>query len=176
MLLLHSTELGSSNPLSHSTKESIKFNPYYFVKDIIGFVILSIASFFLIFFSPNLLGHDDNYVSANPLITPEHIVPEWYFLAIYAILRSIPNKVLGISVISFLFIILAFLPFTKIYRRSKFLYLINILSGLFVSLFITYSFLGGSLVQEPFVSMTRYLLYPGLLLYKDRFINFEQAT
>ena len=139
-------------------------------------VILSITSFFLIFLSPNLLGHDDNYVSANPLITPEHIVPEWYFLTIYAILRSIPNKVLGINVISFLFIILTFLPFTKIYRRSKFLYLINILSGLFISLFITYSFLGGSLVQEPFVSMTRYLLYPGLLLYKDRFINFEQAT
>ena len=127
--------------------------------------MLSITNFFLIFLYPNLLGEGDNYLEANPLVTPEHIVPEWYFLTFYAILRSIPNKLLGINVILFLFIILTFLPFIMISRRSKFLYLINILSGLFISLFILLSWLGGSLVQEPFLSMTRYLLYPGLLLH-----------
>ena len=125
--------------------------------------MLSITNFFLIFLYPNLLGEGDNYLEANPLVTPEHIVPEWYFLTFYAILRSIPNKVLGINIISFLFITLTFLPFTKISRRSKFLYLINILSGLFISLFILISWLGGSLVMEPFISMVRYLVYPGLV-------------
>jgi quinol-cytochrome oxidoreductase complex cytochrome b subunit len=111
--------------------------------------MLSIAGFFLIFFYPNLLGEGDNYLEANPLVTPEHIVPEWYFLAFYAILRSIPNKVLGVNLILFLFILLTFLPFIMVSRRDKFLYLINILSGLFVSLFITISFLGASLPSEP---------------------------
>ena len=82
-------------------------------------------------------------------MTPEHIIPEWYFLSFYAILRSIPNKVMGVNVILFLFLILTFLPFTMISRRDKFLYLINILSGLFISLFITISFLGASLPSEP---------------------------
>ena len=100
------------------------------------------------------------------LRTPHHIVPEWYFLTFYAILRSIPNKLLGINVILFLFIILTFLPFIMISRRSKFLYLINILSGLFISLFILISWCGACLVQEPFISMTRYLVYPGLSLSK----------
>ena len=133
--------------------------------------MLSITNFFLIFLYPNLLGEGDNYLEANPLVTPEHIVPEWYFLTFYAILRSIPNKVLGVNLILFLFILLTFLPFIMISRRDKFLYLINILSGLFISLFITISFLGASLPSEPWVSMTRYLVIPALLLIKR--INLE---
>ncbi len=88
-------------------------------------------------------------MSANPLVTPEHIVPEWYFLTFYAILRSISNKVLGVILIFFLFMIVTFLPFIMISRKDKFLYLINILSGLFISLFILISFLGASLPSEP---------------------------
>ena len=82
-------------------------------------------------------------------MTPEHIIPEWYFLSFYAILRSIPNKVMGVNVILFLFLILTFLPFTMISRRDKFLYFINILTALFISLIILISFLGASIVSEP---------------------------
>ena len=89
-------QFGSSNPLhSGNIKEVIKFHPYFKVKDILGIIIVS-SSFSSLTLSSFHLGHSANYILASPLITPEHIVPEWYFLGLYAILRAIPNKLFGI--------------------------------------------------------------------------------
>lgn len=102
IIILHLVALhqfGSNNPLGVEKKtkaDTIPFHPYYTIKDLFGLgVFLSIYAYF-VFFNPNFFGEPDNYIPANPLVTPEHIVPEWYFLPFYAILRAIPNKLLGV--------------------------------------------------------------------------------
>lgn len=90
---------GSSNPLgidATGPQDKIPFHPYYTVKDAFGIGVFLIAFCIFVFFAPNFLGHPDNYIPANPLVTPAHIVPEWYFLPFYAILRSVPDKLLGV--------------------------------------------------------------------------------
>ena len=90
---------GSNNPLGIDAKgpqDQIPFHPYYTVKDLFGLGVLMIVLLAFVFFAPNFLGHPDNYIPANPLVTPAHIVPEWYFLPFYAILRSVPDKLLGV--------------------------------------------------------------------------------
>jgi len=91
-------QYGSNNPLgSLSTVDKVPFYPYFYVKDLLGWVCFAVFFAIFIFFYPNLLGHPDNYIPANPMSTPAHIVPEWYFLPVYAILRSIPNKLGGVA-------------------------------------------------------------------------------
>ena len=90
---------GSNNPTGISVKEkqdTLPFHPYFTVKDALGLVVFLIFYCYFVFYVPNYLGHADNYIEANPLVTPAHIVPEWYFLPFYAILRSIPDKLLGV--------------------------------------------------------------------------------
>jgi len=97
IIALH--RFGSNNPLGIDMKgpqDSIPFHPYYTVKDFFGLGVFMIFYAGLVFFAPNLFGEPDNYIPANPLATPPEIVPEWYFLPYYAILRSIPNKLLGV--------------------------------------------------------------------------------
>jgi len=107
--LLHST--GSNNPLGVNLYvDSIPFYPYFYVKDLFAFFILIFLFSFFVFFYPNTLGHSDNYIPANPLVTPAHIVPEWYFLPFYAILRSIPDKLGGVIAMVSAIIVLLFLP------------------------------------------------------------------
>jgi quinol-cytochrome oxidoreductase complex cytochrome b subunit len=110
VVFLH--EHGSNNPLGMPFRlDNIPFFPYYIIKDLFGiFVFLMFYSLF-IFFVPNLLGHPDNYIPANPLVTPTHIVPEWYFLPFYAILRSIPDKLLGVVAMLTSILVLVVLPF-----------------------------------------------------------------
>jgi ubiquinol-cytochrome c reductase cytochrome b subunit len=102
--LLHLAALhqyGSNNPLGvHSEMDKIAFYPYLYVKDLVGWVAFAIFSSIWIFYAPNVLGHPDNYIPANPMSTPPHIVPEWYFLPIHAILRSIPDKAGGVAAIA----------------------------------------------------------------------------
>ena len=89
----------SNNPLGIDIKgpqDTIPFHPYYTVKDLAGLGIFLLVFAYFVFFNPDLLGHPDNYTPANPLLTPPHIVPEWYFLPFYAILRAIPDKLLGV--------------------------------------------------------------------------------
>ena len=89
---------GNNNPLGvnvKSDKDTIPFHPYYTVKDGFGIAVFVILFATFVFFNPDGLGHPDNYIAANPLVTPPHIVPEWYFLPFYAILRAIPNKLAG---------------------------------------------------------------------------------
>ena len=104
---------GSSNPLlgADIIKAPIRFHPYFQFKDMIGAIFVGISFFFFVFYYPNYFAHTDNYILANALITPEHIVPEWYFLPFYAILRAIPNKIFGIIAMFATFVILALLPF-----------------------------------------------------------------
>jgi ubiquinol-cytochrome c reductase cytochrome b subunit len=105
-------QYGSTNPLGvNSAAYKIGFSSYYGLKDAIGIVALLAVACILVCFYPDLLGHPDNLIPANPYATPAHIVPEWYFLWVYAILRSIPNKAMGVAAIGLMFACLAALPF-----------------------------------------------------------------
>lgn len=133
LLTLHET--GSNNPLGIENRTDNKsFHPYYTVKDVQAFVTMLIGFGLLVFFAPNLLGHSDNYIQANPLVTPTHIVPEWYFLPFYAILRSIPNKALGVLAMVGAILFLLILPFahTSKVRSVSFRPLSKFLFWLFV--------------------------------------------
>ncbi|KAI3902326.1 hypothetical protein MKW92_034194 [Papaver armeniacum] len=114
-------QYGSNNPLGvHAEMDKIAFYPYFYVKDLVGWVAFAIFFSVWIFYAPNVLGHPDNYIPANPMSTPAHIVPEWYFLPVYAILRSIPDKAGGVAAIALVSICLLALPFMKsLYVRSS---------------------------------------------------------
>jgi len=119
--LLHKD--GSNNPLGININvETIPFYPYFYVKDLFAFFILLFVFSVFVFFFPNILGHPDNYIPANPLVTPAHIVPEWYFLPFYAILRSIPDKLGGVIAMVSAILVLLLLPFinTSVIRSTKF--------------------------------------------------------
>lgn len=105
-------QYGSTNPLGVNTQSaSLNFLPYYGTKDLITVMAMLFVFSCLVFFYPDLLGHPDNLIPANPYSTPQHIVPEWYFLWVYAILRSIPNKIMGVLAIALTFAGLIALPF-----------------------------------------------------------------
>nr|YP_009938339.1 cytochrome b [Lethe nigrifascia]QNU07758.1 cytochrome b [Lethe nigrifascia] len=111
LLFLHQT--GSNNPLGiNSNLDKIPFHPFFTFKDLIGFIILILILTLLTLTNPYLLGDPDNFIPANPLVTPIHIQPEWYFLFAYAILRSIPNKLGGVIALVMSILILIILPFT----------------------------------------------------------------
>ena len=104
---------GSNNPAGVEVKSSrdvVPFHPYYTIKDGFAMVLFILLFAVLVFYAPNLLGHSDNYIPANPLVTPPHIVPEWYFLPFYAILRAIPNKLFGVIALVASIGILFFVP------------------------------------------------------------------
>jgi quinol-cytochrome oxidoreductase complex cytochrome b subunit len=103
---------GSNNPLGVCTiidKET--FYPYFFLKDLFGLLVFFTIFAFVVFFYPNAMGHPDNYIRANALVTPTHIVPEWYFLPFYAILRSIPDKLGGVACMGAAIAIFFVVPF-----------------------------------------------------------------
>lgn len=110
-------QYGSTNPLGiNSQTSTIPFATYFTSKDLIGFLWLVLAYIVLVFFFPEALGHPDNLIPANPYATPQHIVPEWYFLWVYAILRSIPNKAMGVIAIGLVFLSLMAMPFLSIHH------------------------------------------------------------
>nr|CAA39011.1 apocytochrome b [Chlamydomonas reinhardtii] len=105
-------QYGSTNPLGVNSQSSlISFGSYFGAKDLVGALFLALVFSILVFFYPDLLGHPDNLIPANPYSTPQHIVPEWYFLWVYAILRSIPNKAMGVLAIGLVFASLFAMPF-----------------------------------------------------------------
>ena len=123
MVALH--RFGSSNPLGIDVKgpqDSIPFHPYYTAKDSFGLGVFLILFAGIVFFAPNLFGEPDNYIPANPLVTPPHIVPEWYFLPYYAILRAIPDKLLGVIAMFGSILVLFVVPWldTARVRSAKF--------------------------------------------------------
>ena len=105
---------GNNNPIGidikKPSKDTVSFHPYIVVKDLFALLLFLILFAFFVFYSPNVLGHADNYIEANPLVTPAHIVPEWYLLPFYAILRSIPDKLMGVIAMLSAILILAALP------------------------------------------------------------------
>ncbi|MBL29109.1 MAG: cytochrome b [Rhodospirillaceae bacterium] len=116
---------GSNNPLGIDRKgpqDSLPFHPYYTVKDMFGVGVFMIVFLAVVFFAPNYLGHPDNYTPANPLVTPPHIVPEWYFLPFYAILRAVPDKLGGVVLMFAAVVVLFLLPIldTSKVRSAKF--------------------------------------------------------
>nr|AJB43618.1 cytochrome b [Desmodus rotundus] len=152
LLFLHET--GSNNPTGiPSDPDTIPFHPYFTIKDILGFLMMLILLSTLTLFSPDLLGDPDNYTQANPLNTPPHIKPEWYFLFAYAILRSIPNKLGGVLALVMSILILATLPFlhTSKQRSMTFRPLSQCLFWLLMATLLTLTWIGGQPVEHPYI-------------------------
>nr|YP_009943215.1 cytochrome b [Tupaia minor]QOD41430.1 cytochrome b [Tupaia minor]QOD41443.1 cytochrome b [Tupaia minor] len=152
LLFLHET--GSNNPLGiDSNADKIPFHPYYTIKDILGVVALLLVLSSLVLFAPDLLGDPDNYSPANPLNTPPHIKPEWYFLFAYAILRSIPNKLGGVLALVMSILILIFVPFlhTSKLRSMTFRPISQCLFWILVADLLTLTWIGGQPVEHPFI-------------------------
>jgi len=152
--LLHT--VGSGNPLGLNIPiDTIPFYPYLYVKDLFSFFILVGLFSLLVFFYPNLLGHADNYIPANPLVTPPHIVPEWYFLPFYAILRSIPDKLGGVIAMIGAILILLLLPIlnTSEIRSTKFRPLFGFFYWLLVADFLLLGWIGQQPVESPFIEI-----------------------
>jgi ubiquinol-cytochrome c reductase cytochrome b subunit len=152
--LLHT--VGSNNPLGVNTNvDSVSFYPYFYVKDLLAFFILLALFSFFVFFYPNALGHSDNYIPANPLVTPPHIVPEWYFLPFYAILRSIPDKLGGVAAMGGAILILLLLPHinTSEIRSAKFRPIYAISYWFFAANFLLLGWIGQKPVESPFIEI-----------------------
>nr|ASA39500.1 cytochrome b [Typhlatya sp. JR2016] len=152
ILFLHQT--GSNNPLGIPSQiNKVPFHPYFSFKDIVGFVVLLLALTMITLLNPYLLGDPDNFVPANPLVTPTHIQPEWYFLFAYAILRSIPNKLGGVIALALSVMILMILPFThKAKFRSLSFYPFNqILFWVLIATTALLTWIGARPVEDPYV-------------------------
>jgi len=149
-------QYGSNNPLGiHSSVDKIAFYPYIYVKDLVGWVAFAIFFSLWLFYAPNVLGHPDNYIPANPMSTPAHIVPEWYFLPIYAILRSIPDKLGGVVAIGLVFISLLALPFidTNAVRSSSFRLINQRLFWVLLADCLLLGWIGCQPVEAPYVTI-----------------------
>jgi ubiquinol-cytochrome c reductase cytochrome b subunit len=145
-------QYGSNNPIGVAG-DKLMLYPYYFVKDFVGWLLFGLLLCLLVVYSPNALGHPDNYISANPMSTPAHIVPEWYFLWVYAILRSIPNKLGGVCAILLVFISLFCLPWLSSNRIRSTLFrpVFECFYWLFVADCVILSWIGAQPVEEPFI-------------------------
>jgi ubiquinol-cytochrome c reductase cytochrome b subunit len=162
---------GSNNPTGvepKSAKETIPFHPYYTVKDFVGFGFFFLLFAYFIFFNPNSLGHPDNYIPANPMVTPAHIVPEWYFLPFYAMLRAIPSKLGGVVVMFGSILILFVLPWLDKHKvkSGAFRPKLKIFFWIFVVDCILLGWLGGKPAEGTYVIAARIatLLYFGYFL------------
>nr|WHU53971.1 cytochrome b [Ctenotus robustus] len=152
LLFLHET--GSNNPTGlASNTDKIPFHPYFSYKDLLGATLLLMVLLLLALFSPNLLGDPENFTPANPLVTPPHIKPEWYFLFAYAILRSIPNKLGGVLALLFSILILMLVPalHTSKQRGNAFRPFSQALFWTLVSNIIILTWIGGQPVEDPFI-------------------------
>nr|YP_010326932.1 cytochrome b [Ambulyx liturata]UNP54181.1 cytochrome b [Ambulyx liturata] len=152
LLFLHQT--GSNNPLGlNSNLDKIPFHPFFTYKDLIGFIILMFLLTMLTLINPYLLGDPDNFIPANPLVTPIHIQPEWYFLFAYAILRSIPNKLGGVIalVMSILILIILPLTFNKKMQGLQFYPINQILFWFFIIMIMLLTWIGARPVENPYI-------------------------
>ena len=155
LIALHDSA-GSGNPLGVSGNyDRLPFAPYYIFKDLITIFIYVLVLSLFVFFMPNFLGDSENYVMANPMQTPPAIVPEWYLLPFYAILRSIPNKLLGVIAMFSAILILLAMPFTDLSksRGIQFKPLSKIAFFIFVGNFLILMLLGAKHVESPFIEL-----------------------
>jgi quinol-cytochrome oxidoreductase complex cytochrome b subunit len=171
LIALH--EAGHTNPLGiNSTSlfnrtsnfdgiENISFFPYFIVKDLFGIVCAFIFLLFFVIYLPNYFGHSDNYIQANPLLTPPHIVPEWYFLPFYTILRSIPNKAFGVCLMFLSIMSLYFLPLLSFSTKSSLFFqpLFRIIFWFFVVNCFILGWIGGNPVEYPYYSIGQFATF-----------------
>lgn len=181
LLFLHQT--GSNNPLGiNANFDKIPFHPYFSFKDIFGFIIIIIFLFLLTIIDPYGLGDPDNFIPANPLVTPPHIQPEWYFLFAYAILRSIPNKLGGVIALVFSIAILLTIPFSHIYKFQgiQFYPLNQIIFWILLNLVILLTWIGARPVEDPYIIVGQlltvlyfsyYVINPLISYWWDKIIN-----
>ncbi|MBB5687915.1 cytochrome b/b6 [Roseomonas alkaliterrae] len=158
VVALHIT--GSNNPLGiepKGPKDTLPFHPYYTAKDSFGLVIYFIVFAALVFFAPNYLGHADNYIPADPLVTPAHIVPEWYFLPFYAILRAVPDKLGGVLLMFGSIAVLFVLPWldSSPVRSMRFRPMARIALFLWTISFFVLMYCGAMPAEEPYVTISR---------------------
>nr|WNH20618.1 cytochrome b [Bathyuroconger vicinus] len=152
IIFLHET--GSNNPMGlNSDADKIPFHPYFTYKDLLGFIVMLAALTSLALFYPNLLGDPDNFTPANPMVTPPHIKPEWYFLFAYAILRSIPNKLGGVLALLFSILVLMVVPIlhTSKHRGLTFRPFSQALFWILVADMAILTWIGGMPVEDPFI-------------------------
>uniref|UniRef100_UPI0030FE6314 cytochrome b n=1 Tax=Prodasineura croconota TaxID=1407214 RepID=UPI0030FE6314 len=151
LLFLHQT--GSNNPMGiNSDSDKIPFHPYFSWKDIVGFIVMIMMLTILSLINPYMLGDPDNFIPANPLVTPVHIQPEWYFLFAYAILRSIPNKLGGVIALVASIAILFIMPmYNSKFRGLQFYPINQILFWSMVSIVILLTWIGARPVEEPYI-------------------------
>lgn len=151
LLFLHQT--GSNNPTGlNSDNDKIPFHPYFRWKDILGFIVIIFLLIILSLINPYILGDPDNFIPANPLVTPVHIQPEWYFLFAYAILRSIPNKLGGVIALVISIAVLFIIPLIKRNIRGLQFYPINqIIFWIIVSIVVLLTWIGARPVEDPYI-------------------------
>nr|YP_009186007.1 cytochrome b [Tetartopeus terminatus]ALO71193.1 cytochrome b [Tetartopeus terminatus] len=152
LLFLHQT--GSNNPLgANSNIDKIPFYPYFAIKDLFGYMIMLMILLILNLSNPYMLGDPDNFTPANPLVTPIHIQPEWYFLFAYAILRSIPNKLGGVIALVMSIAILFIMPFTnkKMMSSNQFYPINKLLFWSMLSMIILLTWIGARPVEDPYI-------------------------
>ena len=175
---------GSNNPIGvASDEDKTNFHPYYSVKDLFGFAVTLIFLSLFVFFAPNLLGHSDNYIPANPLVTPTHITPEWYFLFTYTVLRSIPNKLMGVIGMFAALVVLFALPalHTSKIRGLTFRPAGKIAFWFFVGIFIALTYMGAASPSAPWITLGQitsslYFLYflvamPALGVFENKLLK-----
>ena len=168
--LLH--KVGSNNPLGIGKYlNTINFYPYFYVKDLLAFFYLLFFLFFFVIYYPGTLGHPDNYIPANPMVTPAHIVPEWYFLPFYAILRSIPDKLGGVVAMGGAIVLLLLVPFisNSTIRNGYFRFIYKFAYWFLAGDFILLGWLGQKPVEDPYITLGLlatifYMLFLTLLL------------
>lgn len=177
LLFLHQT--GSRNPLGiNSDRDRVPFHSYYSSKDVLGYLMALSGFFFIVLYMPNLLTDPENFIPANPLVTPVHIKPEWYFLWVYAILRSIPNKLGGVIALAAAILILFILPLSaNINKQSISFYpLTQLLFWGLVASWTILTWIGGRPVEDPFITIGQtftilyflfYILHPISTLWWD---------
>jgi ubiquinol-cytochrome c reductase cytochrome b subunit len=188
LIALHDTA-GSSNPLGISGNyDRVTFAPYFLFKDLITIFLFFFVLSIFVFFMPNVLGDSDNYIMANPMQTPAAIVPEWYLLPFYAILRSIPNKLLGVVTMFAALVIITILPITDLGRSKglQFRPLSKIIFFIFVANFLVLMQLGAKHVESPFIEFGQIstvlyfgyfvLLVPAVSLIENTLIDLSMKT
>jgi ubiquinol-cytochrome c reductase cytochrome b subunit len=148
-------EYGSNNPLGVINRSDvIPFTPYFLLKDLLGLIGVLIGIFGIIFIIPDWLGHPDNFIKANPLVTPAHIVPEWYFLPLYAVLRSVTHKLLGIGLLALSILVILLLPYLckyQLVRSSSLRPLNGFCFWLYAVNCILLGWIGGLPVDDPYL-------------------------